>query len=325
MNSEIENEYGFLKSFIPDILVIAYKAGEAILDVYNSKEFDVTFKDDSSPLTIADKRANDIIVAGLSGGQFRNIPVLSEEGKTVSYDERKSWEYFWCVDPLDGTKEFIKRNDEFTVNIALIHKHRPVLGVIYIPVKDIFYFASEGLGSYKLADSKFIANTDNFTKEKKELLNEVINLSVNLYPTTSPLPSGERGRVRGGGAEHVTAQINIIGSGSHATKEQELYVGEIKKRFDKVEFSSAGSSLKFCNVAEGKADIYPRFGPTMEWDTAAGQAIVEQSGGKVLNIRTKEPLAYNKKELLNPWFLVVKGNYQHEKDVIDCTDLLFLV
>lgn len=315
MTSETENVYGFLKSFIPDILMIAYKAGQTILDVYHSKEFDVTFKDDSSPLTIADKRANDIIVAGLSGQQFKNIPVLSEEGKSISYDERKSWEYFWCVDPLDGTKEFIKRNDEFTVNIALIHKHRPVLGVIYIPVKDVYYFAAEGLGAYKLSDSKFIANPDNYMKEKTVLLNEIEKLSVNLSPMSESFTKDlENPPLNKGG------QITILGSGSHATKEQEIYVGELKKRFSKVEFSSAGSSLKFCMVAEGNADIYPRFGPTMEWDTAAGQAIVEQSGGKVLNIRTKEPLDYNKKELLNPWFLVVKRNCQNEQEVIDCTD-----
>ncbi|MDD5435749.1 MAG: 3'(2'),5'-bisphosphate nucleotidase CysQ [Nitrospira sp.] len=174
MNTETKNDYGFIKALIPDILMIAYEAGKAILEVYHSKEFDVTFKDDSSPLTIADRRANDIIVAGLSGQQFRNIPVLSEEGKSVAYEQRKSWEYFWCVDPLDGTKEFIKRNDEFTVNIALIHKHKPVLGVIYIPVKDVFYFGAEGVGAYKLSGSKFIGNPENLTKEIPVLLNEII-------------------------------------------------------------------------------------------------------------------------------------------------------
>ena len=249
-----------MNEFIPDILLIAYNAGKAILDVYN-KDFDITYKDDLSPLTIADKQSNKIIEMGLSSQHLGRLPILSEEGRAIIYDERKGWEIFWLIDPLDGTKEFIKRNGEFTVNIALIQKNKPILGVVYIPAKDMLYFAADGLGAFKLKDSKVIEDAfSNGVWEDGELLRTVINSSTKLLVNKTTNEPAEC--------------IKIVGSSSHATKEQEEFLENIKKKFTKVEFKSAGSSLKFCFVAEGLADIYPRFGPTMEWDTAAGQIIV---------------------------------------------------
>jgi 3'(2'), 5'-bisphosphate nucleotidase len=289
-----------IQILISNLLTIACKAGNSILDVYNA-DIDVTFKNDRSPLTIADKNSNEIIVNLLSTQTYSHFSVLSEEGRDIPYLKRKSWEYFWLVDPLDGTKEFIKRNGEFTVNIALIHKERPVLGVIYIPVRDIFYFAADGLGAYKLQNSEALEIFSKESRDKGELLQKIINNSTKLlfsHSTIKPIN-----------------HINIIGSSSHATREQENFVEEMKKKFSIVDFISAGSSLKFCLIAEGLADIYPRFGPTMEWDTAAGQIIVEQAGGKVLSMKTKEALRYNKENLLNPWFIALNKNHLLEQKI----------
>lgn len=230
-----------MNEFIPDTLLIAYNAGKAILDIYN-KEYDITYKDDLSPLTIADKQSNKIIEMGLSSPHLGRLPILSEEGRTVTYDERRGWELFWLVDPLDGTKEFIKRNGEFTVNIALIQKNKPILGVVYIPAKDMLYFAADGLGAFKLKDSKVIE--DAFKKEtweKGELLRTVINSSTKLLVNKT--------------TNEPTECIKIVGSSSHATKEQEIFLENMKKKFAKVEFKSAGSSLKFCFVAEGLGSV----------------------------------------------------------------------
>ncbi len=262
-------------------LLAAKRAGEAILDVYGS-DFAVEQKDDKSPLTLADKRSHEIIMDVLEQTITVNnstVPVLSEEGKGIPYDERKEWEYFWLVDPLDGTKEFVKRNGEFTVNIALIQKHKPVLGIIYIPVKDVFYFASINFGTYKLENSENI--TDNLSIE------ELLDKSQRL-----PLTSNNK------------SFLTVIGSRSHTSEEFSGFVKRLNEKYGNVEFLSSGSSLKLCLVAEGKADVYPRFGPTMEWDTAAGQAIVEQAEGRVMDIQTREPLRYNKESLLNPFFIV---------------------
>jgi 3'(2'), 5'-bisphosphate nucleotidase len=262
-------------------LLAAKRAGEAILDVYGS-DFVVEQKDDKSPLTLADKRSHEIIMDVLEQAITVNngtVPVLSEEGRGIPFEERKEWEYFWLVDPLDGTKEFVKRNGEFTVNIALIRKHKPVLGIIYIPVKDIFYFAAINLGTHKLENSKNLA--DNLS------IKELLDKSQRLPLTDSyDLP------------------LNVIGSRSHTSEEFSEFVKLLNEKYGKVEFISSGSSLKFCLVAEGSADVYPRFGPTMEWDTAAGQAIVEQAKGKVIDIQTREPLKYNKANLLNHFFIV---------------------
>jgi 3'(2'), 5'-bisphosphate nucleotidase len=262
-------------------LLAAKRAGEAILDVYGS-DFAVEQKDDKSPLTLADKRSHEIIMDVLEQTVTVNngtVPVLSEEGRGIPFDERKEWEYFWLVDPLDGTKEFVKRNGEFTVNIALIRKHSPVLGIIYIPVKDVFYFAAIDFGTYKLENSENLA--DNLS------IKELLNKSQRL-----PLANNDK------------SSFTVIGSRSHTSEEFSEFVKLLNEKYGEVEFISSGSSIKLCLVAEGEADVYPRFGPTMEWDTAAGQAIVEQAEGSVMDIQTREPLIYNKKDLLNPFFIV---------------------
>jgi len=250
---------------INKLLPIAKDAGAAIMEIY-SKPIEVEQKSDDSPLTLADRESNRIILEGLNKF-YPEIPYISEETKLTLYDERKDWEYFWLIDPLDGTKEFIKRNGEFTVNIALIHKNTPVLGVVYLPDKDIFYYAKKGDGSFKIEGSASAQKINaRILKDKK--------------------------------------QIVIMGSRSHGNQELEDYVNQKKNEYENVEFIPAGSSLKFTLIAEGKADIYPRLGPTMEWDTAAAHAIVLESGKQVLKYGKNEPLEYNKENLLNPWFIV---------------------
>ena len=275
-------------------LSAASTAGSAIIEIYELN-FDVQYKDDRSPLTQADSRSHEIIVRKLSDGKDNPLPILSEEGRDIPFKQRKQWEYFWLVDPLDGTKEFIKRNDEFTVNLALIHKSRPVLGVVYVPVKNCFYYGAEGLGSYRLDNNDGLEKTTNRKSENEqyELLNTILERSIRLPISDKQSAAGD-------------SKLTIIGSRSHPSKELAEFVASMRQQYRQVEFISAGSSLKLCLVAEGRADIYPRLGPTMEWDTAAGQAVVEQARGSVLDAGTDEPLRYNKENLLNPWFIVRK-------------------
>jgi 3'(2'), 5'-bisphosphate nucleotidase len=248
------------------------RGGDAIMEIY-ATDFAVEHKDDKSPLTLADKNCNDVIEEYLLN---TNIPILSEEGAKMSFQERKKWKYFWLVDPLDGTKEFVKRNGEFTVNIALIHEGNPIMGVIYVPVKKELYFALEGLGSFK---------TLNFTGEITDL--------EKLISVSDTLPIKQ---------ERDT--YIIVGSRSHLSAETEKFFNEKRKENDKVDVLAVGSSLKLCMVAEGKADAYPRYAPTMEWDTGAGDAICRMAGFQVLQYNTENPVEYNKENLLNPWFLV---------------------
>ena len=191
------------------------------------------------------------------------------------FSERKDWEYSWLVDPLDGTKEFVKRNGEFTVNIAMIHNGAPIMGVIYVPVKEELYFAMEGLGSYK---SK---------------MNSVINNINSLILEAEKLP-----------IDYKRKNYVIVGSRSHMSKETEIFFKEMKQKYGNVEVIAVGSSLKLCMVAEGKADAYPRYAPTMEWDTGAGDAICRMAGFQVVQYNSNKPVEYNKEDLLNPWFLV---------------------
>lgn len=255
-------------------IAAALEAGQAILEIYH-RDFDIEYKEDESPLTQADKKANEIISKKLSKTQ---LPILSEEGRSILFEERKNWKKFWMVDPLDGTKEFIKKNDEFTVNIALIKGQYPSMGVIYVPVLDILYYGLESIGSYKLESARV-------TIDHKDSLDDIIKKSVAL-----PLPATSR-------------NFTIVASRSHMSNETEKYIKKLVKEKGKPNLISRGSSLKLCMIAEGHADIYPRFAPTSEWDTAAGQAIVECSGGSVTRIDEKETIKYNKKDLLNPWFI----------------------
>jgi len=249
------------------LINIAKEAGGLVLEVYSS-DFDVELKADSSPLTLADKKSHNSIVQELKR-LFPDIPVLSEEGKDIPYEERNGWETFWLVDPLDGTKEFLKRNGEFTVNIALIHKNSPIAGVIYVPVTDTSYFAEKKKGAYKLQGD------------------------VSLKSDAKKLP-----------AEDLPKVFTVVASRSHMTPETENYCEKLKQKHGAIDLVSSGSSLKFCLVAEKKAHVYPRFAPTMEWDTAAGQIIAEEAGCFVINTETQGPLQYNKENLLNPWFIV---------------------
>jgi len=246
---------------VAKIVSIAKLAGKAILNIYNHADFSqlVDFKSDSSPLTLADQQAHKIIVRELAN-VHPEIPVISEEGKEIPYQQRQKYQRFFLVDPLDGTKEFIKRNGEFTVNIALIENGHPVLGVVHVPVKDITYYGEKGSGAYLL-------EADALPRQ----------IQVNNR-------EGERIAVR---------------SKSHPSPEEEV----VLDRYHVVQSISRGSSLKFCMVAEGKADIYYRHGPTMEWDTAAGQAVVEAANGKVLAGTGPEAFTYNKPSLLNGSFL----------------------
>ena len=265
----------------------AIKAGRAILDVYDT-DFEVTHKADDSPLTQADRRSHRVLVDHLKPTPF---PILSEEGRDRPYAERRAWHTFWLVDPLDGTKEFIKRNGEFTVNIALIRDGRPEMGVIYVPVQDTLYFGRRDMGAYKLtAAANRAAATGQDTERAPERLQA-------LCASGERLPSPRS-------APH---RITVVGSRSHSTPEVQEIVDGLRKRHGDVDRISAGSSLKICMVAEGRAHLYPRTGPTMEWDTAAGQAIAEAAGARLVVFDTREPLRYNKENLRNPWFLVQSG------------------
>lgn len=267
----------FKSDYIVHIAIkAALSAGKEIMSIYESDSFQITVKEDYSPLTIADRNSHDIILDIL---KETGIPVLSEEGKHMDYQIRKNWDYFWLVDPLDGTKEFIKRNGEFTVNIALISKDKPVAGIIYVPVTKTLYFSGIGQDAYKVEQIEI---------NKYNNLNELLSESKKL-----PLDNFDR-------------PYTVVGSRSHLSKETEKFFNTLKEKHVNIEFLSVGSSLKQCMVAEGRADLYPRFGPTMEWDTGAGHAIVEASGGTVSQF-DGSVLVYNKENLLNPDF-IVKSN-----------------
>ncbi len=273
-----------LNKLIMPAVAAALEAGTAILEVYHQdfEDFAVAEKADKSPLTIADTQSHEIIAARLAAFDF---PVLSEEGRHLAYDQRKNWDFFWMVDPLDGTKEFIKRNDEFTVNIALIQNDAPIMGVIYVPVLRQLYFAARDAGAYRV-----VLDSDA----------DFSDLSLDALIARSETICAGPGENR---------PFTIVGSRSHATKELEDYVEKKRQAHGDLKFISAGSSLKLCRVAEGSADVYPRLGPTMEWDTAAGHIIAECAGACVFRADNGEPVRYNKKNLLNPWFFVSNGRH----------------
>lgn len=255
-----------MKVEIKKIINIAREAGDAILAIYE-KDFEVYTKNDESPLTEADQAANAIILDQLLAS-YPDIPYISEEVKQQSYEERKDWEYCWLIDPLDGTKEFIKKNGEFTVNIALIHRGVPVLGVVHVPVQNKTYYASKGAGAFVIENNsvpQLIENRSHYSDLE---------------------------------------QIVVVASRSHLSQEVVDFVDDLKAKGKEVEFLSSGSSLKFCLVAEGKAHVYPRLAPTMEWDTAAAHAICLEAGKDVLVYDTRQAMQYNREDLLNPWFIV---------------------
>lgn len=250
---------------ISDIVSIAKEAGNAIMDIYN-QDFSVEQKEDKSPLTAADKAGNSIIVDHLTK-LYPDIPIISEENKLTDFSIRKSWTKCWVVDPLDGTKEFIKKNGEFTVNIALVEAGEPVAGVVYVPAQEKCFYAEKGKGA-------FLIDQDQSVKR----------LQIR--------PLAEDGKLK------------VVGSRSHNSPEVDAYVNELRADFPDVDFVAAGSSLKFCLVAEGIADVYPRLAPTMEWDTCAGQIVATEAGAEVVRYPELTPLDYNKENLLNPYFIV---------------------
>lgn len=247
------------------VIATAREAGRAILEIYN-RDFKVETKADSSPLTEADLAAHRIIVRRL-GEQYPDVPILSEESaEGVAYGDRARWSRYWLVDPLDGTKEFIKRNGWFTVNIAYMENNRPRAGTVYAPAADLLYYGSLGAGAFKVEKS-----------------GEPVALR------RPPLPE--------------SGVLRVVGSLSHPSPEMETFIREKRKQYDDVQFLAMGSSLKICLVAEGKADVYPRFGPTMEWDTAAAHAVLRAAGGSLQACGSDAELPYNKENLRNGWFI----------------------
>lgn len=260
---------------LPELIAVAVKAGKAILDIYNSDDHGVTYKDDSSPLTCADRAAHDVITHGLQS--LSDYPILSEEGRSIPYEQRKTWKTFWLVDPLDGTKEFIKKNGEFTVNIALVEDGIPVLGIVYSPVLQKLYFGSKTHPSIQM---------DQIHDDTVSSIETALTKATQL-----PITSNRE-------------LFTVVASRSHSNPQTEQYVQSLKDKHGDIQLTSIGSSLKLCLVADGTADIYPRLGPTMEWDTAAAHAVVLYAGGSVNEFESGTPLTYNKKELLNPYFVV---------------------
>jgi len=260
----------------------ALEAGKEIMRIYDdpSQDFGIERKDDNSPLTLADKAAHDCIVRHL---EPTGIPILSEEGAHLPYEVRKEWHRLWIVDPLDGTKEFIKKNGEFTVNIALVEDGKPILGVIYVPATGVLYggetspVLSQGGEN---GEGRSICIERRAWKEKQGV-REMVN-----------------------GKSSNGKCFTIVASRSHITPETEAFIEEMRKEHGEVRLISSGSSLKICLVAEGAADVYPRFAPTMEWDTAAGDAIARAAGKVVVDAKKGQPLTYNKPDLHNPWFIV---------------------
>ncbi len=245
-----------------DVAELAEEAGAAIMEIYRKADFETQYKDDQSPLTEADLEAHRLLVDGLAE-LTPGVPVLSEESRGISYAERRQWEAFWLVDPLDGTKEFIKRNGEFTVNVALISGHRPVMGVVHAPARETTYWALDSEGAFKRT-----------------------------------VEGVERIRV----AHQAGLPITVVVSRSHLRERDEEFIAKLRKTYGEVTLSPTGSALKLCLVAEGTADVYPRFGPTMEWDIGAAHCVVEQAGG-VVETTDGDELSYNKEDLVNPFFI----------------------
>lgn len=268
-----------VSNLIPGVLKIAQSAGAAIMAVYESEDVGVEHKSDNSPLTRADRAAHEVISTGLQA--LTRDPILSEEGKEIAWETRQQWQRYWLVDPLDGTKEFIKRNHEFTVNIALVAEGIPVLGVVLAPALGTVYFAAQGYGAYACA----LDAINDETLDAEQL--RAVATPISVAPPPKP-----------------DAPWRIVGSRSHQSEDFQAFVAQ----FAQSDIVSMGSSLKLCAVAAGTADLYPRLGLTSEWDTAAAQAVVEMAGGQVINVETGQPLRYNgKASLLNPFFIVCAG------------------
>jgi 3'(2'), 5'-bisphosphate nucleotidase len=267
-----------LNNLLFKAILASVEAGKEILKIYDTA-FAVEYKEDDTPLTKADQNASEKIISFLAD---TNIPVLSEEGEHFTFEKRKLLNELWIVDPLDGTKEFVKRNGEFTVNIALVQRNKPVLGVIYSPVFKDLYFAADGIGSFKVGRHDLIP-----------VINDLHDFSLEqLIALAKKLPAGSYPEV-----------FTLVASRSHLSKEIYAYIEEQKLKHGDVNIVNTGSSIKMCWVAEGLANEYPRYGPTMEWDTAAGQAILENAGCELIDLSTNQPMKYNRPELRNNSFV----------------------
>ena len=266
-------------------LLATLSAGESIMEVYASG-FDVQYKTDQSPLTEADERSHEILSSRLDGG----IPILSEEGMSIPFEERNSWDLYWLIDPLDGTKEFIKGNGEFTVNVALMEFGRPLAGIVFLPAKDRLYWCSPGDGAFR-------AMGEAIGEIKHATAGDVQPQIASVLHYSTPIRSENR--------RHPSDSMKVVQSVSHVSAEEAAFIQSLRPAIGDFDTAAAGSSLKFCLVAEGSADVYPRFGPTMEWDTAAGHCIAEAAGCDVLDIASGSRCEYNKRELRNSPFVVL--------------------
>ncbi len=309
----VDNTCMFHSHLLPTVRKIAsivIDAGEKILSVYNAQDWEAEQKQDGSPLTLADREAHRILQEGLTAIPSREslrlvqgeggkeygasevpdvLPVLSEEGSAIPYGERKNWPFFWLVDPLDGTKEFLKKNGEFTVNLALIRGSSPCAGFVYVPVKRTLYIGISENGAFRYGPV-----TNHETKAYENNTNE--DLVKTIFDTCVPLPSWTG-----------TGQpLRVVASRSHRSTETEEYIQHLRGQYGPVEVVTSGSSLKLCRIAEGSADVYPRFGPTMEWDTAAAHAVCSAAGAYVVDVEGKKPLVYNKEDIHNPFFLAAR-------------------
>lgn len=261
-----------MKERLEKAVQAAIEAGHAILAIYR-KDFTVDFKEDESPLTEADRKADQIIKSMLGD----DLPIISEESQALPYKVRKNWKQCWLVDPLDGTKEFIKKNDEFTVNIALIDNGLPVLGVVYLPVFRQLYIGAKDIGSYLITIDEFDSDL---------VLEKLLENGKKFEDVSLP------------------GTYTIVASRSHMSEETESFIEDCRKKHGDVELISKGSSIKLCLVAEGEAHVYPRIAPTMEWDTGAAHAVAKYAGCEVLDFYSRKELTYNKENLLNPFFIV---------------------
>lgn len=278
----------FPRHILGKVVSAACDAGQAILELYERK-IEVEYKDDNSPLTEADRASNRIILAALA--EVSDDPILSEESRHLPFAERRAWDRLWLVDPLDGTKEFLKRNGEFTVNIALVAKGRPLLGVVYAPVPGTLYVGLVGEGAY-------ITRGKNSATAAETLGSEARDPETYWERLPQPRPEG--------------SPLRVVASRSHGNEETETFIAALQAKHGTVERVSIGSSLKICLVAAGLADVYPRIAPTMEWDTAAAQAVLEAAGGRLVAYESDKPLAYNKENLLNPYFVAYRPGWEDD-------------
>ena len=278
--------YNLLSQFCPPVILTALDAGDEIMKIYHGEDFHVEYKDDKSPLTLADKAANSLIMKRLQ--MLWDLPVISEESQSIPQDVRSKWTNYWLVDPLDGTKEFIKRNGEFTVNIALIENGEPIFGVVYAPALETLYF-----GAHRCGARKAVRGIDFNSRE--DLVAKLTDTDHNF--THLPLPyDPER-------------PFTVVASRSHCNVETTDFIERLEVERGPATRVSIGSSLKLCLVAEGSADVYPRIAPTMHWDTAAAHAVVVAAGGQVLDYNTNEPLTYQSSTLANPFFVAYSRDF----------------